>query len=190
MLRAAVFVRRCGASGAGHVGWAFDYTDGTSNVGAVENTQGYPLEGPKDMAFWTVRTSEIVAPMKLRHYDEFKLIEVQHPNPTDAWQAVQWVGHHWYAFAWYNCMDSTYDVLRAFGVPDLPPPALHWLPNGWFDKILGQSYFVNEVENLRTKAEAIEPLTISPLETAPPPTWRIPTTPQWQDLQDSLAAQK
>ena len=63
MLKAAIFVRRNGASGAGQVGWAFEYGDGKFNVGAVENTAGYFLDGPRQMAFWTQRTDEPVAPV-------------------------------------------------------------------------------------------------------------------------------
>lgn len=190
MLKAVVFVRRHGASGAGHVGWAFEYGDETFNVGAVENTAGYFLDGPMQMAFWTQRTAQPVAPMKMRHYDEFKLIEVQQPNPSYAWQVVQWVGHHWYSFAWHNCMDSTYDVLRAFGVPNLPPPVLHWLPNGWFDSIQAEHHEVNEIDDTQLKKATVQPLHIPVTQTIAPPAWRIASTPEAQELQDSIATQQ
>jgi len=187
--KAAVFVRRTGASGAGHVGWAFEYSDGTFNVGAVENTQGYPLDSPKDMAFWAVKTSQIVAPMKILNYDEFKVITIQQPNPDYAWQMVQSVGNHWYSFAKYNCMNSTYDVLRAFGVKDLPPPNLNWVPNAWFDKIVGDHYKVHLVK-IPFSATTMETLAIPLSKYTSPPAWRVPKTPEFKELENSLTTKK
>jgi hypothetical protein len=40
--RAAAFIRFNAADGAGHVGWAFDFSDSDVNAGAVENPNGTP----------------------------------------------------------------------------------------------------------------------------------------------------
>src|SRR5712692_6374163 len=42
-MQAGAFLRRNGAHGLGHVGWSFEYPDGTYSDGGVENRGGMPV---------------------------------------------------------------------------------------------------------------------------------------------------
>ncbi len=126
---AAVFVRRSGAHGAGHVGWCFAYGDDAFNAGSVENPQGTLFASPEDAGFWAVRIRDPLSPMRLRGYDEFKTFKLKQGRPFDALRIVLWVRRQGYDVFGRNCMDATYDILRTFGVQDLPVPARYWEPN-------------------------------------------------------------
>ena len=67
---AVVFVRRTGARGLGHVGWAFECGDGTFDAGSVENPRHSLRTSPHDMGFWTIRTHDPIKPMRKRRYTE------------------------------------------------------------------------------------------------------------------------
>ena len=49
--RAVVFVRRLGANGLGHIGWAFEWKNGWFNTGSVENKTNKPFAKAEDMDF-------------------------------------------------------------------------------------------------------------------------------------------
>lgn len=49
--RVLVFVRRTGANGLGHIGWAFEWMNGWFNAGSVENSKGKPFADPAAMDF-------------------------------------------------------------------------------------------------------------------------------------------
>lgn len=133
-MKAAIFIRRNGAGGLGHVGWAFEYTDGLHNAGAVENPPGTPVASPTDMGFWTVKTNNPVQPMQQRDYDGYKIIDLERGNAPKAWSTVLWVKKQWYTLLFGNCMDDVYNVLTAYGV-QLPLPAQYVTPNAWFDAL-------------------------------------------------------
>ncbi len=121
-MRAGAFVRRSGAAGLGHVGWTFQYPDGSFCDGAVENPAGTPMSPPGQTGFWTQTVVDPDPPMKLRAYDAFKLFEIPTGNPDQADKTVAWIGLQPYLVIFRNCMDDTYDVLRSYGIPDLPMP--------------------------------------------------------------------
>ena len=62
--RAVVFVRRSGANGLGHIGWAFEWHNGWFHAGSVENPAGKISAKPPDMGFWAAHTLEPVALMR------------------------------------------------------------------------------------------------------------------------------
>ena len=201
MMRALVFVRRTGADGAGHVGWAFDCGDGTFNVGSIENPHHSLRTQPARMGFWAIEGRDPIEPMRQRAYTHFKLIEVDDSRPTFARQVVAWLGARPYDMFGHNCMNATYDVLRAYGVAPLPAPAHHWEPNHWFDHIQGREYRIdsqNVIAEGQIGKRSVDlfalpdaaslsdelPSDITPAQ----PSWRTPETPEWHALQRDMAA--
>jgi hypothetical protein len=189
MMRAGAFVRRSGAAGLGHVGWTFQYPDGSFCDGAVENPAGTPMSPPGQTGFWTQTVVDPDPPMKLRDYDAFKLFEIPTGNPDQADKTVAWIGLQPYLVIFRNCMDDTYDVLRAYGIPDLPMPMVEITPNRWFDQLSPAMQPVtaqalqdaglapaSHVESLRTQVAA-QPEA---------PSWRTPGSPDWQEFHEKL----
>src|SRR5205807_9100785 len=84
--RAVVFVRRLGANGLGHIGWAFEWNNGWFNTGSVENKTNKPYAKPEEMGFWTAHTLDPIATMHRQHstYDEYKLFYIAQPLPKAA----------------------------------------------------------------------------------------------------------
>jgi len=199
--RALIFVRRSGAYGIGHVGWGFVDDNGAFNVGAVENHSGGLHTSPSEMGFWTLRTRDPIAPMRDRHYDEFKLIDLVQADPLGAKQVVAWVKQQAYAALGRNCMDDAYDVLRAYGAQQLPVPAHHWEPNHWFNQVQGVHYHIvgdgvaPEDDTLKpAEIGAVEPDLASlndasfAEETPVAPRWRTPESAEFHSFQAEMKA--
>ncbi len=70
------------------------------------------------------------------------MLEVLQAQPTVAEGVAHWVSQQAYEAIGRNCMDDVYDVLRSYGVANLPPPATHWEPNYWFDAIVGNHFSI------------------------------------------------
>lgn len=199
--KAVVFLRRSGADGIGHVGWAFDNGDGTFTTGSIENPHHSLYTNPRAMGFWAVRARDPSIPMRERRYNEFKVIDLHQSNLNNALGVVKWVSRQPYELIGHNCMNATYDVLRAFGVDRLPVPSHHWEPNHWFDHVQGQYYRIDaddvQLESDMRAAAVIGPAqadveslfiadrdTIMPLQ----PAWRTENTPAWREFHSALAA--
>ncbi|HEY6407817.1 MAG TPA: hypothetical protein VIY29_10155, partial [Ktedonobacteraceae bacterium] len=140
--RALVFVRRTGASGFGHIAWAFEWHNGWFNAGSVEDIQGRPFAKPEEMDFWNMHTLDPIDAMQKQQfaYDEFKVYYVQRPKPKDAWKTVVWESREPYSLIRHNCNDVAYDVLRAYGAIELIDPAMENVPNDWYDALPGPSF--------------------------------------------------
>ncbi len=181
--RAAAFIRRSGAEGLGHVGWSFQYSDGTYRGGSVENPAGMPVMPPGGTGFWSERILDPVAPMRLLSYDVFKMFEVPNSDHGRADSTVAWIAQQPYVVIFRNCMDDAYDVLRAYGVPALPLPMLEITPNHWFDSLPAESHPISLrglleaglLPPVRVKID--EPTSIPHPE---PPPWRTPGTQEWE----------
>ncbi len=189
-MQAGAFLRRNGAHGLGHVGWSFEYPDGTYSDGGVENRGGMPVSAPYHTDFWRERTPDFVSPMRLLDYDSFKMIDVGPSDPSKADETVAWIKDQPYLLLMRNCMDSTYDVLRSYGVQGLPFPFLEITPNNWFDDLPGVPQPVSGVNLLQ--AGMIQPrpsLDIDSkvgLAVAMAPAWRTPGTTEWQVFHEQL----
>jgi hypothetical protein len=189
MMRAAAFVRRSGANGLGHVGWSFQYADGTYCDGAVENPAGTPISPPGETGFWTQRVADPDVPMRLRAYDAFKMFTVDSGTPDPADRTVAWIATQPYLVIFRNCMDDTYDVLRSYGIPGLPLPFLEITPNRWFDQL---SPVAQPVTPQALQQAGLLPSThvettrmaVIPKPESPP--WRTPGKPEWQALHEQL----
>ncbi len=127
--------------------------------------------------------------MKLRAYDAFKLFEIPTGAPDQADKTVAWVGTQPYLVIFRNCMDDTYDVLRSYGIPDLPLPMLEITPNRWFDQL---SPAVQPVTAQALQAAGLVPAShvegLRAQVAAQPeaPSWRTPGTSDWQDFHEKL----
>ena len=199
--RAIIFVRRGAAYGIGHVGWAFAEDNDVFSAGAVENHGGGLHTSPKEMGFWARRTRDPITPMRARHYDEFKVIDLAQADPMGAKRVVAWVHQHAYEAFGRNCKDDAYDVLRAYGIQNLPVPAHHWEPNHWFNQVQGTHYQIDgdgvapEDDKMKpAMSDAVEPdldsLNDSPyLEEKPSaPTWRTSETEAFRAFQLAIEA--
>src|SRR5579859_2485188 len=189
MMRAGAFVRRSGAYGLGHVGWTFQYSDGSYCDGSVENPAGTPVSAPGQTGFWTQRVSDPDIPMRLLSYDAFKLFAIDASSPDQADKTVAWIANQPYLVIFRNCMDDTYDVLRSYGVPDLPLPFLEITPNRWFDQLSPAAQPVTPAALqlaglLPTAPVAATRIAASPQAEAPP--WRTTGTPEWQAFHQEL----
>lgn len=188
-MSAGAFVRRSGADGLGHVGWTFQYTDASYCDGAVENPAGTPVSPPGQTGFWTQRVTDPDIPMQLRAYDAFKLFALDSAAPDQADKTVAWIATQPYLVIFRNCMDDTYDVLRSYGVPDLPLPLLEITPNRWFDQLspVAQPVTPETLQQaglLPAAPLAATPVTVAARAEAPP--WRTPGTPEWQALHEEI----
>lgn len=187
--RAIIFLRRHAAHGAGHVGWAFTDETDTFNAGAVENSRGTLHTPAAEIGLWSLRTRDPVEPMRARRYDEYKIIDVEQADPAYARSVVAWVRQQPYDIVGGNCMDFTYDVLRAYGIPQLPVPAHHWEPDHWFAHVSGTHYQIDatgvaqEDDHKRSAMIGTEEPDLESLSQDPPleetpsvPAWRTPGT--------------
>ncbi|MEZ4861629.1 MAG: hypothetical protein R3C14_09990 [Caldilineaceae bacterium] len=181
LYQALVFVRRNAAYGIGHVGWAFTLSEGIFNAGAVENHHGGLITPSSRMGFWMLHTYDPTAPMRKRRYTEFKVIQLEEADPATAEGVARWVGAQAYEFIGRNCMDDTYDVLRTYGVKNLPPPATHWEPNYWFDAIAGDHFSIKDKGFIRHPTVDTPPVHVMPA-------WRQANAPESEALQMSIHA--
>lgn len=146
--QAYVFLRVGGAQGLGHVGWAFLAEDGCFNAGAVENPGGFAYAPAGKGGFWTdwvgSPVSRFASACPYDPYDRFQVVMVPEANPLQAWKTVRWLETQPYCVVGRNCMDAVYDVLRAYGMNDLPPPSKHWNPNQWYLMLEGEYHKMGE----------------------------------------------
>jgi len=187
--RAAAFIRRSGADGLGHVGWSFQYPDGAYCGGSVENPAGLVVSPPGGTGFWSQRIIDPIAPMRLLSYDAFKMFEVPNADVGRADSTVAWIAQQPYVAIFRNCLDATYDVLRSYGVPELPLPTLEITPNHWFDSLHAESHPVSlrgllETGLLPRLRVGIDEQAPKPHPKAPP--WRTPGTQEWQAFHEHL----
>jgi hypothetical protein len=180
--------------GAGHVGWGFDFDLVDADCGSVENPRGTPSSDPASMGFWDSDSDNPVPLMLLRAYDDAKYVDLLRAEPARAYEIVLWVSQQSYSVIGRNCLDDVYDVLRAYGVQNLPPPSHNWLPTEWF-----WMYTDSQFTHLASFVWSDRPLTDLMLDLSPrnsvikqlvptAPKWRVPGTQEWHDLQAQLAA--
>lgn len=201
MFNAAVFVRRSGAFGLGHIGWAFALDASLFDDGSVENPAGTPYTPPSEDGFWqcNVSAAAFVGPFVPLGYDHYKTLTAPNPDPAFAQQVVSWISTQPYFVIGRNCMDDVYDVLRAFGLRNLPVPAIEVIPNWWFDALPGPPVPVSRKSGAwlygpKPPKSAIQESSlprISPRSSiaAPsfPPPWRTPGTTEFAELQRQLS---
>ena len=191
--RAMVFIRRMGATGLGHIAWAFEWYNGWFNAGSVENATNKPYARPEEMGFWAMHTLDPIATMQKRSstYNEYKLFYVSQPRPKEAWRTVVWESRQPYVVLRHNCNDVAYDVLRAYGTTELLDPAQEHVPNDWYDALPGRSYTIAEHPVIPVQLHKMSQrelatreilLTIPPRIKGSPPPWRVRGWRAWEEL--------
>ncbi len=191
--RAIVFVRHSGANGLGHVGWAFEWANGWFNVGALENENSRPIEVPSEMGFWSAHTLDPIGTVQkhFKPYEEYKIFYVTQPHMKEAWKTVIWESRQPYTLFRQNCSDVVYDILRAYGVPELIDPVEAPAPNDWYDTLPGRGYSIEtnpkipiHLYKLSKRALPTEEIVLSiPAHVAgTPPAWRVNGWRMWQEL--------
>lgn len=191
--RAVVFVRRSGANGLGHIGWAFEWHNGWFHAGSVENPAGKISAKPADMGFWAAHTLEPVALMRKQShpYDAYKLFSVVLPRPKEAWRVVIWESREPYHVIRHNCDDVAYEILRTYGATSLLDPAQESIPNDWYDALPGRSYTIADYPSIPVHLHQMSQrelatreilLTIPPQITGTAPPWRVEGWRAWAEL--------
>ena len=116
----------------------------------MEDTAGVPFAPTGWTGFWYrhVPNAQVAmqhptnfgAPNGTPPYDLAKVLDVLVPNPVAAQAKIQEWAMRGYNIAGGNCMNCTFDILRAFGAA-LPDPSSpnNWEPNAWFDDIQGRA---------------------------------------------------
>jgi hypothetical protein len=134
---ARVYVRRTGAHGAGHVGWAFTVASGSWEAGAVE--RGGIITPPLADGFWSEELIDPSPRMLALNYHAYKELDVPFPNVAAAREQEARVDRRMFSIARHNCMNDTFDVLTAYGavLPD-PDNISDWRPNDWYRAVVGE----------------------------------------------------
>ena len=151
------------------------------NAGSVENHSGHIFSPNSDMGFWTAFSADPSGEMRKRGYDDVKLLDVPNADPVLAYRTVLWIKTTAYRAFTRNCEDDVYDVLRAYGVRDLTPPSLIWLPKSWFKRFRGEQHHVADFTwPHREPVHQGMPQVARPDDLTPwHPTWRRPWHPDF-----------
>lgn len=190
-MRAAAFVRFPAADGLGHLGWAFDYSDARANAGAVEDPQGAMTVGPTAMGYWDEFLTNPVSAMTAMGYSALKYVDLQKANPVAAYRVAKWIGTQPYNLIGRNCLDDTYDVLRAYGVPELPLPSHELSPDLWFTHFSAAYAEVQGYEWTRSGKGGWRhrlALALTKYVPAKVPTWRRPRHRDGKNFEAQLKA--
>lgn len=183
----------------GHVGWGYEYPDGSWGVGSSEA----PWRGISN-GFWSKRLPDLASALEFFSYNMTKLCGAEYnyykglevnsdvtPNPSAADQTVAWISQQPYILTGRNCMNDTFDVLMAFAGgqyngTQIPSPQNNWIPNGWFNAIVTNEYCylpaappTNPNESCEFGTDQISSIAIHP---APPPPWRVVGDPSFIPL--------
>ncbi len=174
----------------GHTAWGYEYPDGSWGIGAIE---GENWQGSYN-GFWALRVPNLRAALMYfaetgskhgNEYDYYKLLTVSNGITPD-WKAadnvVAWAKHQKYNLFGGNCMNRTYDVLRAFANcayngKQLPSPDHNWIPNGWFNAIQTPDYYkLPTVVHTLSRNPAPATTAIELPENPSTPSWRVGET--------------
>lgn len=187
-MRAAVYVRYHSGDGFGHVGWAFDWSPDLVSAGAVENHSGAFDTPAAHMGFWSAFTQDPTHRMRELLYDDVKYVDIESADPVKAYRVVLWIKTQPFRAIHRNCLDDTYDVLRAFGVRGLDAPSRDLIPKEWFNRFRGTLAHVSEFDwhddpasviTSRSKnPKPVEGVSLNPLQ----PSWRRPWHPKFHLL--------
>lgn len=160
-MKSMAFLRRNGASGLGHVAWAFQIYDDVWYMGSLEQLSGHFYTNntkANDTSYWTLRKGGGVAgalqEMKscqyangflksqlkspLTGYDEVIIFNVKHGKPQDALDETRRWGS-FYLVPGANCLNNTFQILSEFGTYDwnffMPDPKniQSYVPAMWFN---------------------------------------------------------
>ena len=153
---AYVFCRPSGANGFGHVGGAFQLSDGRFRCFGTENPTGGPYVAAAHKGFWQVdcteagvvpafRQSRVLEGITCPPYNFYKILEQTNPNYGKALDTLQWCSQQDYAILSpaivksRTCEDDVCDTLSAYGLW-MPWTVTYPAPNAWFGVINAHMY--------------------------------------------------
>ena len=144
MGRVIVARRSAAVDGLGHVGWAYEQSDGTWMCGATENPRSSVGASGDGKGFWTepyepgevpgiFGMTRILPAGVCPPYDVYKSLDTPRGGTLDAWSTACWCRDQPFIVPCRDCLDDCFDILTSYGA-ELPWPILA-IPNLWFDCI-------------------------------------------------------
>jgi hypothetical protein len=135
---AIVAIRTDSAFGLGHIGVGYQNSNGNFLCGAIEGRNNLPYIAPGDDNGGWIKAYQdldgVMGAFRSRGYDSIKVISVDYPDPENAGDVIQGFVNRGYDVTDNNCLTAVDEVLRAYGVSDLPNPRT---PNSYYGKISG-----------------------------------------------------
>ncbi len=146
----------------GHTAIAFENPDGTWTAGAIEGFDDKlfikrgDLNGAwvrifdtrddviKEFSSTTPSEDPTLYPGH-QSYDEIKVINVKNPDHIKANEAIQGFYHSGYSIPFNDCLTGTHNVLKAYGVKNLPSALFsqNYIPNVYFAGLPGTKFLLN-----------------------------------------------
>ncbi|MFJ9628444.1 hypothetical protein ACIRU8_12190 [Streptomyces sp. NPDC101175] len=146
---ACVFVKPDGAQKLGHVGWGFRVTGtDTWEYGAVENPSNRLYTPPGgDIGAWhtTGSYARMLGRMTRGEYSRYRCTGSSTSDVTAARAMVRQVERRGFLvgvdprtgeLTSRDCLDATYDVLRAYRTRHLTPAPRLYIPNVWVETLV------------------------------------------------------
>jgi hypothetical protein len=136
-----VFLNVEGAGNRGHIASFWELGDGRYRFASVNGNNGLPLAWPNgfdDQVFDSFEALMVYA--KDLGYDYYRFTTLQNPDYAAASIEASKISGEWYAAPGLNCLNDTYRILKALGVPDLPQPGDYWMPTEWFQMLPGDRW--------------------------------------------------
>ena len=137
---AIIAIRTNSPAIVGHIGVGYQNSNGNYLCGAVEGKNNLNIAPGDDNGAWIKacqNIEEVKSAFRSRGYNSIKVISVDSPNQENAGSVIQNFVNRGYNLANNNCLTATDDVLRAYGVRDLPNPTT---PNSYYNQISGTQY--------------------------------------------------
>lgn len=146
-----IFIRLPGPFGLGHAGVGFEYRkySGSTLVevryyyGAIEgyNNQSYIKPGNYNGGWWAYASTgqNMYSVMKSYTYGytgvkyTTSFFDVTSTQVNNAINVIKNFPYRGYNVSGNNCMNASYDVLRALGTPNLQWPSTNWFPKDWYN---------------------------------------------------------
>jgi hypothetical protein len=142
---AYVFIRRSGASHAGHTGFGFRAAPGLYFYGGLENPQDTPLLPGANNGFWMrngTRNDMFCAMKKppvggdTAYDDDYKVfMNGELPNACSATRTAEDVYMLGYSPVMDNSLDTVFHVLTAYGITGIMLPSDQIFPNDWYNSL-------------------------------------------------------
>lgn len=149
---AYIFCRTSGANGFGHVGAAFQLSDGKFRCFGTENPQGKPWVPWQEKGFWAqdcfenevvsvFKQTKVMQGVTIPPYNLYKIKTQNNPNYAKAISTLDWCAKQDYQIVSpaivkaRTCLDDVCDTLSAYGLW-MPWTVTYPAPNSWFASMI------------------------------------------------------
>jgi hypothetical protein len=123
---------------AGHVGWGFELPGGNWEFGANEGPAKADVSVTR--AYTGNEASMLAWFINRGGYTRYRCVTVPAFNASAAEQQVSREQNELYGIPLSDCESQTYNVLKAYGVKNLPNDLLDPVPNNWFNGLSSASF--------------------------------------------------